>query len=408
MTNPTRTTPARNPRAVVGLLAASVAVMMTGYGLVMPVFAKRLGEIGSGVEALGLMTMAFALGQFLLAPLLGRVADRRGRKPVVILALVAVAAANLVYVVTSSVPVFIGVRFLQGALAAGLLPAAMGVVADVSAEDERGGRLGLIMGAYSFGFVFGPVVGGVLYDALGYAAPFGASAGLALVALLLVVALVPETRAEHDPARAEDAARPAPSGALVKRIGALLVLDFAAVFPFAFVEPQMIFHFYDGLGFSGGQFGLIIGTYGLVMVVGQAGLGSLSDRWGRPLVIALGFACNIGLYVGLATLSSFSTLLFLAALAGLGTALVSPALSAAYLDAAGSDGRGRVMGLKESAAALGAVTGPLLVAFVARFASPEAIFLTAAVVPALAVLVAASRIRAGASRGSRFAQVARS
>lgn len=380
----------RNPRAIILLLATSVAVMMTGYGLVMPVFAKRLGEIGGGVGALGLMTMAFALGQFLLAPVMGKLADRRGRKPLVILALAAVAAANLAYLVTASIPTFVAVRFLQGALAAGLLPAAMGIVADLSAEHERGRRLGLIMGAYSFGFVFGPVMGGILYDGLGYTAPFGVSAGLAITALLLVLGLIPETGQRSGDGEGAAAAPTSQGNPLLERpgtVGVLLVLDFIAVFPFAFVEPQMIFHFYDALGFSSTQFGLIIGTYGLVMVAGQAGLGSLSDRLGRRIVIAVGFACNISLYLGLATLDSYAALLLLAAAAGVGTALVSPALSAAYLDVTGPGERGRIMGLKESAAALGAMTGPLLVAFVAQVASPGVIFLAAAAFPVLAVLM---------------------
>lgn len=338
------------------------------------------------------MTMAFALGQFLLAPVMGKVADRRGRKPVVVLALVAVAAANVAYLITASVPVFVGVRFLQGALAAGLLPAAMGIVADLSTEKERAGKLGLIMGAYSFGFVFGPVLGGVLYDSLGYMAPFAVSAGLAVTALLFVVSLIPETRPTTASTGSANPAEERSSMTVrnvVGLVGALLVLDFIAVFPFAFVEPQMIFHFYDNLGFSSTQFGLIIGTYGLVMVAGQAGLGSLSDRIGRRVVIALGFGCNIGLYLGLAALSDFSTLLMLAAVAGMGTALVAPALSAAYLDLTNAAERGRVMGLKESAAAFGAMTGPLLVAFVGQFATPQAIFLTAAIFPVLAVPIAA-------------------
>jgi MFS family permease len=70
----------RRARRVIMLLAASVGLMMTGYGIVMPVFARRLGEFGSGVEALGLMTMAFAIAQFLLAPFMGTLADRFGRR----------------------------------------------------------------------------------------------------------------------------------------------------------------------------------------------------------------------------------------------------------------------------------------------------------------------------------------
>ena len=85
----------KGPRArtIVMLLAASVGLMMTGYGIVMPVFARRLDELGAGVSALGFMTMAFA--QLALAPFMGNLADRFGRRPLVLLALAGVVVTNI-------------------------------------------------------------------------------------------------------------------------------------------------------------------------------------------------------------------------------------------------------------------------------------------------------------------------
>ena len=93
----------RRARAIVMLLAASVGLMMTGYGILMPVFARRLDELGAGVAALGFMTMAFALAQFALAPFMGNLADRFGRRPLVLLALAGVLATNIAYLLTASV-----------------------------------------------------------------------------------------------------------------------------------------------------------------------------------------------------------------------------------------------------------------------------------------------------------------
>ena len=77
----------RYSRTAILLLAASIALMMTGLGIVMPVFARRLGELGGGVEALGLMTMAFGGAQFFAAPFMGSLADRIGRRPPILIAL---------------------------------------------------------------------------------------------------------------------------------------------------------------------------------------------------------------------------------------------------------------------------------------------------------------------------------
>jgi MFS family permease len=350
---------------IVLLLAASVGLMMTGYGIVMPVFARRLDELGAGVAALGFMTVAFALAQFALAPFMGNLADRLGRRPLVLLALAGVVATNIAYLLTASVEAYIVTRFLQGAVTAGLLPASLAVVGDIFPEDSRGQGAGLLMGSYGAGFIFGPALGGALYDWLGFVAPFGVSAGLALGGLLLAAVLVPETRPtivqsvapkdgsarERRPTRWASVPRP------LHAFFALLALDFAAFFGFAFVEPEMVFYFYDRLGYSTTQFGLLVGGYGLAMVAGQTTLGGLSDRFGRRPGIAAGFALNAIFFLGLATLDRFGLLLLLALSAGLGNALATPALSASYLDITEERYHSSVLGIKESAAALGAVAG---------------------------------------------------
>ncbi|MES0361868.1 MAG: MFS transporter, partial [Anaerolineales bacterium] len=184
----------RRARSVIILLAASVGLMMTGFGIILPIFARRLGEFGSGVEALGLMTMSFALAQLVAAPFMGSLADRYGRRPLILLSLAAFAAANVGFLLVSSTTGFIIIRVLEGALSAGLFPAAMGVVADVVPEDQRARWVGIVMGSYGAGLIFGPVVGGVLYDGWGFAAPFITSAIMAIIALVAAVVMVPETR----------------------------------------------------------------------------------------------------------------------------------------------------------------------------------------------------------------------
>ncbi len=85
----------RRARNIILLLSACVALMMTGFGIIMPVFARRFGEFGSGVEALVLMTMAFALAQLVGSPFFGSLADRVGRRPIILLSLAAFAASNV-------------------------------------------------------------------------------------------------------------------------------------------------------------------------------------------------------------------------------------------------------------------------------------------------------------------------
>ncbi len=374
-------------RTIILLLAGSVALLMTGFGIIMPIFARRLGEFGDGVGALGMMTMVFALSQLIFAPVLGGLADRHGRRPIILLALAAVTASYIGYIFAPNTTVFIAIRGIAGGMTAGLFPAAMGVVADVVPEDRRARWVGVIMGSYAVGMIFGPALGGFLYDGWGYAAPFTLSAIVACTALVAAIFLVPETRPpqvrRREALRAKRTVRtevreeeslwttlPRP----LTVFGTLLFIDFVGSFAFAFIEPQMIFYMYDELAWTTVQFGIVVGAYGIAMVFGQLVLGQLSDRWGRKPLVMIGLIVSMSLYVGMAMLNSFIGMAVIAAISGLGQALYSPALSAFVLDITTDDHRSRVMGLKESSLALGGVLGPLLVAIVARWTTPQGVF----------------------------------
>ncbi|MBV7332664.1 MFS transporter [Chloroflexi bacterium TSY] len=380
-------------RSVILLLAGSIALMMTGFGIVMPVFARRLGELGGGVEALGWMTMAFSGAQFVAAPFMGSLADRVGRRPLILLALAAFTAANIGYLLAPTVTIFILIRAVVGALTAGLSPAAMSIVADTVPERERGRWIGILMGGYGLGLIFGPVIGGILYDAWGFDAPFLTSAGMGVLALIAAIIVVPETRTpavrlrEMLYQRRTETTLPQASAQgdslttwlprPLTILGALLLVDFIGTFSFTFMEPQMVFYVYDQLNWTTVQFGLVVAAYGVSMFIGQTLLGQLSDRFGRRAIIVLGIVLNSTLYAGLATITTFSVVMVVAAIAGLGSALIAPALSAFLLDITDAQHRSRMMGIKSSTLSLGGVLGPFLVVFVSRVTSPQGVFIIA-------------------------------
>lgn len=392
----------RRIRNIILLLAMSVGLMMTGFGIIMPVFARRLGEFGSGVEALGLMTMSFALAQFIAAPFMGSLADRIGRRPLILVALAAFAVSNVGFLLAPSTAIFTLVRAIEGGFTAGLFPAALGIIADIVPDERRAQSVGIVMGSYGAGFIFGPTLGGFLYDGFGFAAPFVVSAALATLAFVAAFILVPETRTSIVRRRERlYQMRAADTSSVQKRqsfwdtlpkpiylLGVLLLLDFISTFTFAFVEPQMVFYFYEELEWTTVQFGVVVGAYGLAMVFSQTALSQLSDRFGRKPVIVVGMLLTMTFYIGLAVVTSFGLMLVVALIAGLGTGLTMPAMSALYLDITSKQHRSRVMGIKESAAALGGVTGPLLVVLVSGLTTPQGVFIIAALILIFVALLA--------------------
>ncbi len=378
-------TPERT-RNIVLLLAGSVALMMTGFGIIMPVFARRLGEFGDGVAALGWMTMAFALSQLIAAPIMGSLTDKYGRRPFVLIALFAFALTNVGYLLAQSTPQFIAVRVAGGAMTAGLFPAAMGIVADIVPEEDRARWIGVIMGGYGVGFIFGPALGGFLYDGWGFAAPFILSAALSVLALTAAFIVVPEThpRSARTAIKKERMGLRAMASSYyhtlprpLSRLATLLFIDFVGSFAFAFIEPQMVFYFYDDLGWSTTQFGVVVGAYGLAMVFGQLVLARSSDKYGRKPVIVVGILLSSLLYIGLRSFTAYAPVVLGAMIAGLGGALIAPAASAFYLDITDRAHQGRIVGIKEAALALGGVMGPLSVIAASKVMGPHGIFTVA-------------------------------
>ncbi len=377
------------------LLTLTVAMLMTGVGIIFPIFARRLNELGGGMRTLGLMTVSFMLAQLVFAPIMGSLADRFGRKPIILLSLATFALANIGFLFAAANATIIIIRALQGAFSAGLFPSAMGMVGDLMPISKRARWVGIISASYTAGFIFGPLLGGFLYDSWGYSAPFMISAVLGFVAFCAAIIFVPETRAGKTKLpifhRTQLSFRgrnwswlPRP----LTMLGTLLSIDFVVVFAFAFVEPQMIFSMYDDLGWTTIQFGILVGAYGLTGALGQAAAGPISDRISRFPLIITGIILNALFYAGLIRFTNFYLLIITAVIAGLGEALLMPALGAYYLDIASPQHRSRLMGLKESAAATGGVLGPLLIVTLSGMLSASQVYWLALILTTLSAVSA--------------------
>lgn len=144
------------------LLFGCVALLMTGFGIIVPVFPRRLEALGLGAETLALMEGAFGLGMFLFSPLVGTLADRIGRKPIILISLAGFIVTNLV-LGTANIPlVFILIRFIEGAMISGLMPASIAMIGDSVPKEKQSRWIGFVVAAQAAGFALGPGLGGFL------------------------------------------------------------------------------------------------------------------------------------------------------------------------------------------------------------------------------------------------------
>jgi multidrug resistance protein len=398
----------RKSRHIIILLSVSVALIMTGFGIVMPVFARRLEDLGSGVVELSYITMGFALAQFVLSPILGSLGDRIGRRPIILLALAGYAAVNIGFLFAPNTSTLMILRCLEGGVTAGLLPAAQATVGDIVPTNRRAKGISLVMAGYGFGFILGPFIGGLLYDMLGFAAPFIASSSMGLIALVFAWVLVPETHISATQSRIKVNSNqrrqtflkgyfPKPRTTFV----ILILVSFVLTFMFAFISPVMVFYVYNDLNFSATQFGLLVGVLGLAMALGQIFLGGLSDKYGRKPIIILGLFVSSIFYVGMILFTKFASCFIVSAIGGVGSALATSATSAYILDISDQDNKSRIQGLRGAFMALGEAIGPLLAVFISNRITPHSMFMISAIIG-----IAVAFISVIVLRGKRQAETA--
>jgi len=159
-------------RIIIVLLALCMALQMTSYSMIFPLFARKIGDFGDGVAVLATSVMAYSLAGIIAAPLMESLVDRFGRWPLLLSSFAAFIAAFTSYYLAVTSLVFIVIGGLVGALTAGVGPATMGIVADIVPKDERARWIGVIGGGTAASFIIGPMVGDLLYDKWGCGPPF--------------------------------------------------------------------------------------------------------------------------------------------------------------------------------------------------------------------------------------------
>ena len=398
---PIAASPAKKSRSITSALVflmCCVTLMMTGFAVIIPVFPQRLQALGLGSEMLALMEGAFGLGMFLFSTPMGTWSGRIGRKPILFISLAGFIVTNLLLAFVNVPLLFIPIRFVEGMLLSGLIPAAMSMVGDTIPLGKQGRWIGFLTTAQAVGFALGPGLGGFLSQTLGFTSPFLLSAGIALAASLLAIFLVPETLPEHmrGEARPPQAMRGAKAqkpkelrmAHLIWLVAPFLVIDFGMIFTFPFVFPQLPFFFEKVLHYSTAQYGMLFSVYGMALAIFPLLLGRLSETLPKKPLIVIGSLLFSAMLVFMLAAPFYPLLIAGAALAGLGSAFVEPAMGSIYLAATTDENRGQIMGLRGSAISLAIMLGPLAQALVGLWITAQITFAIGIVLSFMMALVA--------------------
>ena len=209
---------ASSRKAALGFIFVTLLIDVTGFGIIIPVMPKLISELIHGnlsqASAIGgWLTFAYAIMQFLFAPVLGNLSDRFGRRPVLLFSLLGFGADYIFLAFAPSIGwLFVG-RTIAGITGASFTTASA-YIADISTPENRAQNFGMIGAAFGLGFIIGPVLGGLLGQ-YGSRVPFMAAAGLSLLNALYGFFVLPESLSKEN-RRAFDIKRANPIGALLQ------------------------------------------------------------------------------------------------------------------------------------------------------------------------------------------------
>src|SRR4051812_14096582 len=357
-----------------GTIWTTVAVDLVGFGVVLPLLPLYASRFHASPATVGALFASFSVAQLVFAPIWGRVSDRVGRKPVLVLSLIGTAVGTLLTGLAGSlVLLFIG-RIVDGVSGASV-SVAHAAVADVAPPRERARLFGLLGAAFGVGFVAGPAIGGVaaLVDER---LPFFVAAAIAGVNALVAMRRLPETNKRRAGVQTsppwtpqtgledevvvldEDEPGAAPSGKSVPR---LLLVAFVSLVAFSAFEVTFPLFGHERLGFELSSTAGLFAAIGLLLAAVQSSLVHPAvRRFGETGTLQLGLVTNAAGLLVLAAVHSWWLLVPALMALVVGQGLASPALTAAFAGTAGAQRRGRVLGVQQSANGLARVVGPVL------------------------------------------------
>jgi DHA1 family tetracycline resistance protein-like MFS transporter len=275
-----------------------VLVDMLGFSLILPLLRYIAVGFGASDFAVGLLISVYALGQFFGAPVLGRLSDRFGRRPILLVSIFGTFVGFMVLGFANTLWMLFLSRIIDG-ITGGNISVAQAYISDVTDQEHRGQALGLIGAAFGIGFVLGPVTGGILGEAYGYSVPAFVAAGLAALNMGLVAFLMPESLTREMRERLSARKRPIIDIAGLRqalehpRVGPLLTIRTVTALAFQTFESGFAIWAPVAIGLTARQNGMVLGYIGVLQIIIQGALiRPLTRRYpeGRLMTVMIALA----------------------------------------------------------------------------------------------------------------------
>ena len=370
------------------ILFLTVFVDLLGFGIVIPFLPMFAARMGVGAVGIGLVLSIYSLMQFICAPVLGRISDRVGRKPIIMLGLLGSSLGYLVYGFADSFFWLLAARALHGACAA-TISTAQAYIADTTDAHNRAKGMGLVGAAFGLGFVLGPALGGILGHS-SLRTPVFFTSALTFANFLFAAFRLPESHYPDRSARLDLRHFVAPLLALPRelvrhRLARMFAIAFLLTFSFAALEATFALMVPAVYGYGAFGIGVLLAFTGLIQAITQGYLlGPMAHKVGEARLVRLGL---IAMAVGLApmgTIASHGALLAMLAIIAVGYGFASPSIASLISRNTESHLQGEVLGVNQSALSLARICGPIAGGILYQLMGPSAPYFGGAAIAMLA------------------------
>ena len=342
---------------VLPILFMIMFLVMVGFGIIIPVLPFYAEELGASPTELGLLMAVYSLMQFLFAPMWGRISDRVGRKPVILIGIFGLSLSFFLMALSTQVWMLFVARIVGGILSAANMPTVMAYVADITTEEERGKGMGIVGAATGLGFIFGPAIGGVFTN-INLHAPFYIAGIVSFITMFLVLFILKESihySGTKDVNQDKQSWRNVVRGPL----STIYFLQFFITLSLAGLEATFAYYAAVKAGLDAVKLGYIFMIMGLASAAVQGNMGKLTKKYGEMRIIQAGILISaLGFGLILFTQNFVTAAIFLA-IFGVGNGVIRPSVSS-LLTKKSKTGYGATTGYLSSFDSLGRVIGPVL------------------------------------------------
>ncbi len=358
---------AKSSLTILGLI---MLVNALSYGTIIPLLYPYSAKFGIDATGLSFLFASFSIAQFLATPILGRLSDRFGRKPLLLLSLFGTSLSLALFASAQNVTMLFIARILDG-ITGGNISVAQAAIADSTEGEERAKAFGLLGAAFGFGFLFGPAMGGLLSQ-ISITAPFWFAASLALVGTILGYFFLSETLPKE---KRQTAKQPLFNfsqmiqALLSPTVGIVLLLSFLTACALnAWIIGFQSFTV-DILKLSARDVGLFFSTFGLISIIMQAvGIGLIIKKVPNKSLILCGSLLLTSLsLISILPATTFVPFFIVVAIYGIVNSPQMPMITAIISERTKAEDQGGILGVNQSYVSLGQIVGPLLAGAVATY-----------------------------------------